>query len=62
MVDMLSISKSGRVQEVYKSWEKGEIPESRLTSLFSDLNEQRWVDLDTCLMKRQWFLPATIVA
>jgi len=51
-----------RVQELYKSWAKGELPDSNLASFFTDSNGQRRVGFATCRMKRQRFLPAGIAA
>jgi len=53
---------SGGVQELYKSWAKGDLPDSRLATLFADSDAQRRVGFDTCRMKRQRFLPAGIAA
>ena len=53
---------SARVQELYKSWEKGELPEALLASLFSDSNGQRRVGFETNLVKRQRFLRSAIAA
>jgi hypothetical protein len=53
---------SERVQDVYKTWAKGELPDSKLASLFSGANGQRRIGFETCLMKRQRFLPAAIAA
>jgi hypothetical protein len=51
---------SGGVQELYKSWAKGDLPDSRLATLFAGSHAQRRVGFDTCRMKRQRFLPAGI--
>lgn len=51
---------SARVQELYKSWEKGELPDARLALLFSDSNGQRRVGFETSLVKRQRFLRSAI--
>ena len=53
---------SERVQQVYKSWAKGELPAATLASLFSDLNRQRRVGFDTYLVRPQRFLPPGIAA
>jgi hypothetical protein len=53
---------SERVQDVYKAWAKGELSDSKLASLFSGSNSQRRIGFETCLMKRQRFLPAAIAA
>ncbi len=53
---------SERVQDVYKTWAKGELSDSKLASLFSGANGQRRIGFETCLMKRQRFLPAAIAA
>jgi hypothetical protein len=53
---------SERVQDVYKTWAKGELPDSKLASLFSGANGQRRIGFETCLMKRQRFLAAAIAA
>ncbi|MGB7024327.1 MAG: hypothetical protein WBD73_11065, partial [Candidatus Acidiferrales bacterium] len=53
---------SARVQELYKSWEKGELPDARLALLFSDSNGQRRVGFETSLVKRQRFLRSAIAA
>jgi hypothetical protein len=53
---------SERVQDVYKTWAKGELSDSKLASLFSGSNSQRRIGFESCLMKRQRFLPAAIAA
>ncbi len=53
---------SERVQDVYKAWAKGELSDSKLASLFSGSNSQRRIGFESCLMKRQRFLPAAIAA
>ena len=53
---------SGRIQELYKEWAKGELADSRLASVFPESNDQRRVGFDTCLIKRQRFLPPAIAA
>jgi len=53
---------SARVQELYKSWEKGGLSEARLALLFSDLNGQRRVGFETSLVKRQRFLRSAIAS
>jgi hypothetical protein len=53
---------SERVQQLYKCWAKGELSESSLAGLFSDSNGQRRINFETCLIKRQRFLPAAIGA
>lgn len=53
---------SERIQELYKSWAKRELPDSQLASLFSDSQEQRRVGFDTCLVKPSRFLAPEIAA
>ena len=53
---------SERIQELYKAWAKGELADSQLASVFSDSKGQRRVGFDTCLIKRQPFLPPGIAA
>ena len=53
---------SARVQELYKSWEKGDLPDARLALLFSASNGQRRVAFETSLVKRQRFLRSAIAA
>jgi len=53
---------SERVQALYKAWVKGEFVDSRLASVFPDSNGERRMGFDTCLMKRQRFLPPAIAA
>jgi hypothetical protein len=51
---------SERVQQLYRSWAKGELSEPSLAGLFSDSTGQRRINFETCLMKRQRFLPVAI--
>jgi hypothetical protein len=53
---------SERVQELYKAWVKGEFVDSRLASVFPDSHGERRMGFDTCLMKRQRFLPPAVAA
>ncbi|MGH9713652.1 MAG: hypothetical protein ACRD5M_10175 [Candidatus Acidiferrales bacterium] len=53
---------SERVQQLYKTWAKGEPSDTRLPALFCGSNGQRQVSFDSCLMKRQRFLPGAVAA
>jgi hypothetical protein len=53
---------SQHVQELYNGGGKGEIADGRLASVLPDSNGRCRVGFDTCLMKRQRFLPAAIAA
>jgi hypothetical protein len=47
---------SKHIQELYKSWAKGELADEQLASLFCDSQEQRRVGFDTCLVRPSRFL------
>jgi hypothetical protein len=53
---------SDRVQELYRAWAKGELSGARLTTLFCGPDGQRQVNFESCLMKRQRFLPSAVAA
>jgi hypothetical protein len=50
------------IQQLYKSWTKGDLRDSQLASLLPDSNAQRHLGFDTCLMKIPPFLAPEIAA